>query len=916
MPQSTPGSASESQSGWPLHLHRLPADEVLRWLGTGPRGLASEEARHRLERFGRNEIPSPGRERPVFRIVRQLTHFLALLLWAAAGLAFLGERLEPGSGMTALGWAIVAVIVVNAAFSFFQEERAERAAEALQRLLPRRAAALRDGEETAVPRANLVPGDVVRLREGDLVPADARVIEAHRLQVSNATLTGESAAEMRSSEPSDLPLLESPNLVFAGTTVVSGVGTAVVTGTGLHTEFAHIAGLAQQVRTEAPPLVRELRRVTHVVTVVAVGTGVGFFLLGEAAGRSFWQSFVFAIGILVANVPEGLLPTVTLALAMASQRMARRNALLKDLPSVEALGATTAICTDKTGTLTEGRMVFSCLVSRGKTVAEGVGLAAAERANPMLFAAFRHCNDARCGAGGGEAQGDPIDRELLRVASPPPPADVRLGEIPFDSERRRMTVVSELGGTAHVLVKGALESVLPLCASALDADGAVPITAAAAAIRESEAALARDGLRVLAFAGRRAAGLTAAEAESEVVERDLVFLGLAGFLDPPRAGVREAIETCRRAGIRVFMVTGDHRLTAEAIGRSIGLLADPHTPLVEGRELQGLPDSSVARILGRPAAIFARTSAEQKLRLVRLLRGRGDVVAVTGDGVNDAPALKAADVGVAMGRSGSDVAREAARMVLLDDDFGTIVAAIEEGRAVRDNVRKFITYIFSSNVPEIVPFLGFVLLGIPLPLTILQILAVDLGTDMLPALALGAERPSPDLMKRPPRARSERILDAAVLARSYGFLGPIEAAAAMSAYFLVLAAGGWTWGVPLASSDLLYRQATTACLAAIVVTQVANGLTCRSDRRSLASMGILTNRLLVAGIVCEVLLLLAAVYVPAVSDVLGTAPPPAFAWLVPVPFALLLLGADEIRKGFVRRARSGRSGPDGAPFTA
>jgi len=892
------------QSGL-IEAHRRPIGEVYAHLGSQPGGISAEAARGRLLEHGRNEIPPPRREWVGFKLLRQLTHFLAAILWVAAGLAFLGARLSPESGLGPLAWAIVAIILVNGGFSFFQEERAERAAEALQALLPSRTRVIRDGIEIEVSRAELVPGDLLVLADGDLVPADARVVECHRLQVSNAVLTGESVPCFRSVEASDSVLLESPNMVFAGTTVASGRGKAVIVATGLHTEFAHVAWLAQEVRREEPPLVREIKRVTHVVTAISVATGLGFFLLGEAIGRTFWQNFVFAIGILVANVPEGLLPTVTLALAMASQRMARRNALIKDLPSVEALGAVTAICTDKTGTLTEGRMALARVVSLGTSYEPGAELAAAEPGNPLLFAALRYCNNARWDAAAGCGFGDPLEVALLRAVPACPAVAERLGEVPFDSERRRMTVTCRLHGEVLVLSKGALVSILPSCVTMLAAGGERPLDAAErAALEDVETRLTREGVRVLAFAGRSLGKTMPVDPDSESTEAGLVFLGLAAFLDPPRPEAKGAVESCRRSGIRVFMVTGDHRLTAEAIGRQVGLLSEPHTPTLEGEDLMRISDATLVRILARPTAIFARASAEQKLRIVRLLRGRGDVVAVTGDGVNDAPALKAADVGVAMGIVGSDVAREAARVILLDDNFQSIVAAIEEGRTVWENVRKFVTYIFTSNIPEIVPFIAFVLAGIPLPLTILQILAVDLGTDMIPALGLGAEPPRSGSLSRRPRARDERLLSAGVLLRAYGFLGPIEAAVAMGNYFAVLAVGGWSWGRTLAADDPLYLSATTACLASIVITQVAAGLTCRSPRESLARLGLFTNRLLWWGIVFEIGLIAAIVLAPPLQRVFATAPLPWFAWLLPIPGALCLLAADESRKWLVRRRRA------------
>jgi sodium/potassium-transporting ATPase subunit alpha len=882
-----------------VQIHQLAVDAVYAALRTSSQGLGEAEAARRLQEFGPNEI-SPARPLSLSRkLLRQFTHFLALLLWLAALLAYAASALQPGEGLPTLGHAIVAVIVINALFSFFQEHKAERASAALRQLLPDRVTVCRGGETQVVLAHAVVPGDLLLLGEGDRIPADARVVAATFLQVNNAPLTGESEPQARQPDADTASaLLEARNIVFAGTTVVSGSGRAVVFATGDATEFGKVARLTQAVPLQPSPLQLEIRRVTRVVTALSVTMGLVFFALGSALGRTFWENFVFAIGILVANVPEGLLPTVTLALSMASQRMARRQALVKELSAVEALGSTTVICTDKTGTLTQNRLEVRATVSRGRVFRWPARPAVDD--NPFLYLTWRLCHNAR--VEGGAGGGDPLEVALLRAAAEAMGVDLwpypRLLEIPFDPERKRMTVVHRLPqGGAVVLSKGAVESLLPLCSGELAAAGTAPLTPERRqAVLRTNDALAASGLRVLACAYRE---LDAASPPAAAdAERELTLAGLVGLMDPPRPEVAEAIRRCRAAGIRVIMITGDHRLTAAAIAREVGLV-EGQAEVVEGGALEALSDDELACVLKRGCRLFARTTPRQKLRIVTVLRELGEVVAVTGDGVNDGPALKHADIGVAMGLTGTDVAREAAQLVLLDDNFATIVAAVEEGRAVFDNLRKFITYIFTSNIPEIVPYLAYVLLGIPLPLTILQILAIDLGTDMLPALALGAEPPAPALMRAPPRRRGEPLLSAGVLLRAYALLGPIEAAAALAGYFLVLYQGGWSWGaVPPA---LLYRQATTACLTAVIVTQVANGLVCRSPQQSVFSLGLRGNPLLLTGILVEVGLLLVLVYTPLGQALVGTAPLPTSAWLIAVPFALLLVAADELRKALARR---------------
>jgi sodium/potassium-transporting ATPase subunit alpha len=831
--------------------------------------------------------------------------------------------------MDLLGWAIVAVIAVNALFSFVQEYRAERALLALRRLLPLRSKVVRSGGISEADAAVLVPGDVIILAEGDRVPADARVIRAAHLRVNNAPLTGESIPRAcRADAATAGSLLESPNIIFAGTNVVSGTARVAVFATGMHTEFGKIAQLTSRIGDELSPLQREISRVTRVIAALSVGFGLAFFALGLAIGRTFWENFVFAVGILVANVPEGLLPTVTLALAVGGQRMARRRALIKNLLSVETLGCATVICTDKTGTLTENRMAVTRLYIDGREVnVAGATLALETGEAPPpeltaswspLFAIARGCNDAhiggRPGEGGPEVIGDPTEVALLEFATAVMPAaadgSVRVEEFPFDADRKRMTTIHVLANGRRVAyVKGAPELLLPLCRFVRRGANTVAMGEAdREAILGRLNAFAASALRVLALAYRELPDTPGAVSVEEI-ERELVFVALAAMMDPPRPEVPEAVARCRRAGIKVIMVTGDNGRTALAVARAIGLVRGGEALVLEGSRIESMGDVELKRALEHPAVLFARMTPGQKMRVVTLLKEMGHVVAVTGDGVNDAPALKTADIGVAMGIAGTDVAKEASDIVILDDNFATIVNAVEEGRAVYDNIRKFVTYILASNVPEIVPYLAFVVVRIPLLLTIVQILGIDLGTDMLPALGLGAEPPGPGTMERPPRSREERLLNRSLLARSYLFLGPIEAGASMTAGLWYLAAGGWNVGAPLDSADLLYRQATTVTFAAIVCCQVANVFACRSPVASSFSLASRPNPLLLSGVAVEVALLVLIVYHPIGHRVLGTAPFDAGFWWPLVGFASLLLVSEEGRKALITRAGWNRPAP-------
>jgi len=913
-------------------INRLSADEALKRLETGSGGLSTDQALRRLAHFGANVLIEPDRHSQLNRLVRHFTHFLALLLWIAAGLAFAADFMRPGEGMATLGWAILGVIVINALFAFFQEYKAERAVQALRRLLPDKAWVARDGQSVEIARNEIVPGDVLILEEGERVPADARLIEATGLRVDNAALTGESKPKRRIAEAAEEGhWLDMPNLVFAGTTILSGHGRAAVFATGMASEFGKIADLTTTLENDLSPLQKEIITVTRIVGTISLIMGATFFAIGLWTGLGFWISTIFGIGIIVANVPEGLLPTVTLALAMSGQRMAKRHALIKHLPSVETLGCTTVICSDKTGTLTENRMKVDrfyadglviesregCFFTRGRLVST----TDAERWR-LLFDALLHCHNAkrvRRSDGRFVMTGDPTEVALLEFAiehglAHRPPLR-RMGELAFDADRKRMSTLHWAQGQLVAFTKGAPESILALCTRTHLHGDAVPMTSdERARILNQSRSFAEQAYRVLAVAMREVAHQPE-HIEVETIEEDLTFLGLVAMMDPPRREVPEAIATCRRAGVRVIMITGDHPLTALAIARKIGLVPDQATqqptgfvPVIEGSQLDRMSEEYLHQLLtpsrpGEPDPVFARMAPRHKMRVVSTLKKMGEVVAVTGDGVNDAPALKKADIGVAMGIAGTDVAKEIADIILLDDNFATIVNAIEEGRAVYDNIRKFSTYILASNVPEIVPFLGYGFIGMPLALTIPQVLAVDLGTDMIPALGLGAERPHADVMNLPPRPRTQRLLNLPLLLRSYLFLGIVEAAVAMGGFFLYLYSQGWTWGTHLNWSSPLYKEATTVTLAGIVLAQVANVFACRSDRLSVFRLGWITNPLILCGIVTELMILVVITYTPTGNSIFETSPLPLWVFGPLALGALVLLLAEEGRKIIANRFR-------------
>ena len=913
-----------------LDLESYAANDVYQAAATQESGLRKDQVEKRRKQYGINRLREAKKEPIVLTFIKNFTSLMAILLWVGGGVAILSHSVE-------LGIAIWFVNIVNGIFSFIQEYRASQATEALKKMLPSYARVIRDGQEEKILAEELVPGDLVLIEEGDRISADGRIVFATDLQVNQSALTGESNPVYKNSEADNEPqktAFEYDNMVFAGTTVSSGSAKIVVSAIGMATQFGQIANLTQNMGDDKSPLQKELDHLTKQISLIAVTVGVIFFIAATVfVNEPLAKAFIFALGMIVAFIPEGLLPTVTLSLAMAVQRMAKSNALVKKLSSVETLGATSVICSDKTGTLTQNAMTVNHLwqVSNAYEVT-GLGYASegdicscngkkvslVENQSLEDLVRFAHlCSNARVLPPNGEntsytVLGDPTEACLNVLAEK---AGIilennaqwapRLKELPFDSVRKRMTTINRIdnlvdGSQLVSITKGAPKEIVELCHFYKDRDGLHEMTPAIQArILAANDDFAKSGLRVLALAYHNLEkdDLTQeSQWTQETLENHMVFLGLIAMSDPPREGVREAIEKCHQASIRIIMVTGDYGLTALSIAKKIGIVLGDNARVVTGLELEQMSDEQLKEAL-KGEVVFARVAPEQKYRVVTALQDLGEVVAVTGDGVNDAPALKKANIGVAMGVTGTDVAKESADMILTDDNFTSIVDAVEEGRAVYQNIKKFLTYIFNSNTPEAVPSAFFLLSRglIPLPLTVMQILAVDLGTDMLPALGLGVEPPESGIMQEPPRKLSDRLLNKTLLIKAFIWYGLIESALAMGAFFLTYFLHNGHLEV-LVSSGQLYREATTMTLGAIIFCQIGMVMNSRLSHQSIRKLQLFGNPLINLGLVVEVVVFILLVYMPIFHNLFNTANLGVWHWIYLLLCPLIIIGLEEGRK--------------------
>jgi len=891
---------------------------------TTSHGLSSEEAGKRLSKYGPNKLVEKKHLPVAYRFLRNLKDLFSVLLLFASLLAAFG-------GMFEMSVIILAVVLVNTLFSLFQEWRAEKAMETLKSWMPEYARVFRDGELQKILVRDLVPGDLIVLEEGDRVPADARLIEAYELWTNNVPLTGESEPQPRTTEPItmvDSAYLDVPNLVFMSTSVARGQGKAVVIKTGMDTKFGQIAGLTQQIGDEQSPLQKEIAYTAKYDFVLAIAVGVIFFLVSVVSlHATLYASILFMIGVMVALVPEGLQVTVSSALAINAVKMVKQNVLVKRLSSVQTLGSVTMICTDKTGTITREEMTVNRIWVQDKIVkvsgvgynpigdltSDGASLRKDEfRTVEKLLEISALCNSAKVEPPSDRSKfwsvvGDPTDGALLVGAlkfglSP----QILLAEkpivhvIPFDSTRKRMTTVHRFDHKVFLYAKGGPRSILSVCNRILVGDRIEPLTKEYLASTESRLReFADEGLRVIAVAYSELPERVLLRLK-DVVEEDMILVGLAAMKDPPRPEVFEAMKLSKEAGIRVLIITGDYGPTAQAVAEEVGITAAESSHAIRGVDLECLSDQQIIDEVKKGNAIFARVSPEQKLRIVKVLRQSGEVVAVTGDGANDAPSLKEADIGIAMGVAGTDVAREAADMILLDDSFASIVKAIESGRTIYENLRKFIVYVFSHNWAELIPYVLYAVLGIPLPLLVVQILAIDLVIDVIPSLALSREPPEAGIMQEEPRGIKERLFNARVFLRSF-YIGAIIATGAMIGCLLTWQASGWHLGMRNVIDEVAYAKGTTMTFAGIVIAQVGNVLACRTSKASVFKQSARSNKWIWLGIASQISIISALVYVPLLQRFFGTTGLGLYDWAFLALLAGIVVLAEEIRKLVARR---------------
>jgi len=957
--------------------HKIPQEELISRLRTDiKKGLTESEVRDRLVRYGPNALTPPPTEPEWKKLLNQFLGWFSILLEVGSALSFIGYILDPNTPENMyIGVVLAAVVIITSVFSYYQEFKSNSIMEKFKNFLPQQATVIRDGEKVKIDAKDVVPGDIVEVIGGNKIPADLRLVQVSDLKVDNASLTGEAEPQSRSTQMSDENPLETKNLAFYGTLATEGSAIGVVVSTGDRTIIGRIAGLAASTVAEDTPIHREIHHFILIITGVAIFLGTTFFMIGMIISGGDWiTNLVFMIGIIVANVPEGLLATVTVSLTLTANRMASKNVLVKNLEAVETLGSTTTICSDKTGTLTQNvmtvshlwydRTIYDCETStqRANFVQTAPTFNALRRVATLCNRATFDLKKGLDNHGQRYTIGDASESALIKFCDPfrdimqMRDANPKLFEVPFNSVNKYQLSVHkqevDARETRHLLVmKGAPERILERCSSVLIGGKVEPMTDRfRAEFQKAYETLGSMGERVLGFAElvlptKFADGFSYSDKDGgNFPTADLCFLGLMSLIDPPRPAVPDAIAKCKTAGIKVIMVTGDHPITAKAIARQVGIITDDtiediaereHRPVAEidpsrahaivihGHQLKDFDEDDWDRVMNHGQIVFARTSPTQKLVIVEHCQKRKEVVAVTGDGVNDSPALKKADIGVAMGISGSDVSKEAADMILLDDNFASIVHGVEEGRLIFDNLKKSIAYTLSSNIPEISPFLIYITVNVPLPLSTVLILSIDLGTDMIPAISLAYEKAESDIMKRPPRnAQTDRLVNARLISFAYFQIGMTQAVSGFFTYFIVMGDYHFApWMLP--GTGVLWKdenqavngynfvdrreallRAQTAFFVSIVIVQWADLLICKTRKLSILTQK-MNNGQLNFGLFSETFIAACLCYAPFLNIVFSTRPIRFVHWFPAMPWSLLIFLYDETRKYLIRQDPKG-----------
>uniref|UniRef100_A0A8C5R8Z2 Sodium/potassium-transporting ATPase subunit alpha n=2 Tax=Leptobrachium leishanense TaxID=445787 RepID=A0A8C5R8Z2_9ANUR len=972
--------------------HKMSVEEVCRKYNTDcVQGLTISKAAEILARDGPNALTPPPTTPEWIKFCRQLFGGFSILLWIGAILCFLaygiqaGTEDDPAGDNLYLGIVLAAVVIITGCFSYYQEAKSSKIMESFKNMVPQQALVIREGEKMQLNAEEVVVGDLVEIKGGDRVPADLRIISAHGCKVDNSSLTGESEPQTRSPDCTHDNPLETRNITFFSTNCVEGTARGVVVATGDRTVMGRIATLASGLEVGKTPIAKEIEHFIHLITGVAVFLGISFFILSLILGYSWLEAVIFLIGIIVANVPEGLLATVTVCLTLTAKRMARKNCLVKNLEAVETLGSTSTICSDKTGTLTQNRMTvahmwFDNQIHEADTTEDQSG-ASFDKSSPTWVALSRIaalCNRAAFKAGNDnipilkrDVAGDASESALLKCielscgsVKHMREKNKKVAEIPFNSTNKYQLSIHETedpNDNRYMLVmKGAPERILENCSTILIQGKEQPLDEELKeAFQNAYLELGGLGERVLGFCHYyfpeelHPKGFAFDTEDVNFSTENLCFVGLMSMIDPPRAAVPDAVGKCRSAGIKVIMVTGDHPITAKAIAKGVGIISegnetvediaarlnipvsqvnprDAKACVIHGTDLKDYSQEQIDEILqNHTEIVFARTSPQQKLIIVEGCQRQGAIVAVTGDGVNDSPALKKADIGVAMGIAGSDVSKQAADMILLDDNFASIVTGVEEGRLIFDNLKKSIAYTLTSNIPEITPFLLFIMANIPLPLGTITILCIDLGTDMVPAISLAYEAAESDIMKRQPRnPRTDKLVNERLISMAYGQIGMIQALGGFFAYFVILAENGFLpshlVGIRLnwddrSCNDLedsygqqwTYEQRKiveftchTSFFVSIVVVQWADVIICKTRRNSVFQQG-MKNKILIFGLFEETALAAFLSYCPGMDIALRMYPLKPSWWFCAFPYSFLIFVYDEIRKLILRRHPGG-----------